>query len=120
MAKKRAKRERPPKLKAPAIAYPGGPGDLLIELRSALPLPARARYHEELHDLRRSTDDSWQRALEFLWEQLAVGWTSAGSTITNRKELLGRYRLATQDERRFVRETLRAHLAEYFPEMERP
>ncbi len=120
MAKKRAKRDRPPKLKAPAVPYGDGPDGLVIELRGALPLPARARYHEELHDLRRSTDDSWQRALEFLWEQLAVSWTLAGETISARKELLGRYRLASQAERLFVRETLRAHLAEYFPEMERP
>src|SRR5690606_28215730 len=101
MAKKRAKRERLPKLKAPAVAYENGPEGMVIELRSAMPLPARARYHEELHDMRRSTDDSWQRAFEFLWEQLAVSWTVAGEPITKRKELLGRYRLANQAERLF-------------------
>lgn len=120
MAKKRAKRDRLPKLKAPSVPYGNGPGGLVIELRAALPLPARQRYHEELHDMRRSTDDSWQRAFEFLWEQLGTSWALAGETITRRKELLGRYRLASQDERLFVRESLREHLAEYFPEMERP
>ncbi len=120
MAKKRAKRDRPERLKAPSILYDGGPDDLAIELRAGLPLPARARYHEELHDLRRSTDDSWQRALEFLWEQLGTRWSVHGTELTARKELLGRYRMASQDERRFVRESLRQHLAEYFPEMERP
>lgn len=120
MAKKRAKRDQLPKLKAPAVRYDGGPEGLAIELRAGLPLPARARYHAELHELRRSTDDSWQRALEFLWEQLAMSWELTGATITARKELLGRYRLASQDERRFVRDALRTHLAEYFPEMERP
>ena len=121
MAKKRANRgDRPERLKAPSVPYDGGPDGLVIELRAALPLPARARYHEELHDLRRSTDDSWQRALEFLWEQLGTSWTVHGGTIEKRKELLGRYRLASQDERRFVRDALRRHLAEYFPEMERP
>ncbi len=43
-----------------------------------------------------------------------------GTDIVARKELLGRYRMASQEERRFVREALRQHLAEYFPEMERP
>jgi len=120
VAKKRAKRDRPEKLKAPSVAYDGGPDGLVVDLRAALPLPARARYHEELHDLRRSTDDSWQRALEFLWEQLGTRWEVRGAEITTRKELLGRYRLASQEERKFVREALRRHLGEYFPEMERP
>lgn len=120
MAKKRAKRDRPERLKAPSVTYSDGPGGLAVDLRAALPLPARARYHDELHDLRRSTDDSWQRALEFLWEQLGTRWALHDAEITARKELLGRYRLADQDERRFVRDALRQHLAEYFPEMERP
>lgn len=120
MAKKRANRDRLPKIKAPSVRYEGGPDGLAVELRAGLPLPARARYHEEIHDLRRSTDDSWQRGLEFLWEQLATLWDVNDAPITARKELLGRYRMASQDERRFVRESLRKHLAEYFPEMERP
>lgn len=120
MAKKRAKRDQLPKLKAPSVRYDGGPDGLAVELRAGLPLPARARYHEELHDLRRSTDDSWQRALEFLWEQLGTLWDVNDAPLSTRKDLLGRYRMASQDERRFVRESLRKHLAEYFPEMERP
>ena len=120
MAKKRAKRDGLPKLKAPSIRYDGGPDGLAVELRAGLPLPARARYHAEIHDLKRSTDDSWQRGLEFLWEQLATLWDVRDAPITARKELLGRYRMASQEERKFVREALRKHLAEYFPEMERP
>lgn len=120
MAKKRAKRERPEKLKAPSVTYDCGPDGLEVDLRAALPLPARARYAEELHDQRRSTDDSWQRAIEFLWEQLGTRWATHGTEITARKELLGRFRMASQEERKFVRESLRAHLGEYFPEMERP
>jgi hypothetical protein len=120
VAKKRAKRERPEKLKAPSVTYGPGPAELEIDLRAALPLPARARYAAELHDQRRSTDDSWQRALEFLWEQLGTRWAVHGAELTTRKDLLGRYRLASQEERKFVRESLRRHLGEYFPEMERP
>lgn len=120
MAKKRAKRDQLPKLKAPSIRYEGGPDGLAVELRAGLPLPARQRYHDEIHDLRRSTDDSWQRGLEFLWEQLGTSWDLHGEPITARKALLGRYRMASQDERKFVRESLRKHLGEYFPEMEQP
>jgi hypothetical protein len=120
VAKKRSSRQKPPKLKAPSVRYDGGPAGLAIELRAGLPLPARARYHDEIHDLRRSTDDSWQRGLEFLWEQLGSLWDVNDAPITARKELLGRYRFASQEERKFVRDCLRTHLAEYFPEMERP
>ena len=36
------------------------------------------------------------------------------------KELLARFRFASAEERRWIRESLRAHLAEHFPEMEAP
>ena len=48
-------------------------------------------------------------------------WEIAGTPpITKQKELLARYRFASTDERRWIRETLRTHLAEHFPEMEAP
>ena len=34
--------------------------------------------------------------------------------------LLGRYRFASQAERAWIRDTLRAHVAEHFPELEAP
>jgi hypothetical protein len=50
-----------------------------------------------------------------------VRWEIAGTEpITRQKELLARYRFATQDERRWIREALREHLAEWFPEVEAP
>ena len=36
------------------------------------------------------------------------------------KALLARFRVATGDERRLVRDVLREHLAEHFPELEAP
>ena len=65
-------------------------------------------------------DDAWQRAAELLFERLAVSWTIAGLEITGQKELLARYRMASTEERRFVRETLRAHAGEHFPELQAP
>ena len=35
-------------------------------------------------------------------------------------ELLARFRVASPDERRFVRESLRTHCAEWFPELQAP
>jgi hypothetical protein len=54
-------------------------------------------------------DDLWQRRGELLFERLAVSWTIAGLPLTGQKELLGRYRMADSDTRRWVRETLEEH-----------
>jgi hypothetical protein len=68
-----------------------------------------------------SREDAWQRAVEFLFERLAVRWEIAGTEpITRQKELLGRFRFATTDERRWIRDVLREHLAEHFPEVNPP
>jgi hypothetical protein len=55
-----------------------------------------------------------------LFERLAVSWTIAGLEITSQKELLGRYRIASPGERSFVRDSIRAHVAEHFPELQAP
>ena len=49
-----------------------------------------------------------------------MSWTISGLEITKQKELLGRYRVATTGERRFIRDALREHAAEHFPELEAP
>jgi hypothetical protein len=59
-----------------------------------------------------SQEDKWQRRGELLFERLAVGWTIAGLPLEGQKELLGRYRMADGDTRRWVRDTLERHLAE--------
>ena len=64
-----------------------------------------------------SAEDRWQRRGELLFERLAVGWTIAGLPLEGQKELLGRYRMASTDERNWLRETLEAHLAEHVPEL---
>ena len=57
-----------------------------------------------------SAEDRWQRRAELLFERLAVRWEIAGLPLDKQKELLGRYRMASADERRWVRETLDEHL----------
>ena len=59
-----------------------------------------------------SAEDRWQRRAEFLFERLAVRWELAGLPLESQKELLGRYRMASSDERRWVRQTLDEHLSE--------
>jgi hypothetical protein len=107
----------PPFSLPPAVYRDPEAGEL--ELRAVLTLKARAEYARTLSGgLNR--EDAWQRATELLFERLAVAWTIAGSRIEKQRELLQRYRVASVDERRFVRESLRAHLAENFPELEAP
>jgi len=106
------------KLAAPASTYTDADGNEL-KLRGSLPPGARREYADVLAGgLER--EDAWQRGVELLFERLAVGWTIAGLETTKQKELLARYRVASQTERQFVRDSLREHLAEHFPEMSAP
>ena len=65
-----------------------------------------------------TAEDRWQRRVELLFERLAVRWEIAGLPLEGQKELLGRYRMASPDERRRVRAALAEHLAERHPEIE--
>jgi hypothetical protein len=64
-----------------------------------------------------SAEDRWQRRVELLFERLAVRWEISGLPLESQKELLGRYRMASTDERRWVRETLAEHLRTRHPEV---
>ena len=65
-----------------------------------------------------AAEDRWQRRVEFLFERLAVSWEISGLPLEGQKELLGRYRMASADERRGVRETLAQHLRARYPDVE--
>jgi hypothetical protein len=64
-----------------------------------------------------SAEDRWQRRIEFLFERLAVRWELAGLPLEGQRELLGRYRMASSEERRWVREKLGEHLRARHPEI---
>jgi hypothetical protein len=106
------------KLVAPTSGYTDADGNVL-ELRGSLTPAARREYAGTLAGgLHR--EDALARATELLFERLAVSWTIADVPISRQRELLGRYRMATDAERTFVRESLRAHLADHFPELPAP
>jgi hypothetical protein len=120
MAKKTRKRE---KLSAPTSDYTDAQGNVLT-LRCSFTPGARREYAETLagHNARAAStqEDAWQRALEMLFERLAVRWTIAGAPIERQKELLARLRVASTEEREWIRETLREHCAEWFPDVQAP
>jgi hypothetical protein len=117
MAKKGRRRER---VRAPEYEYRDGDGSLLV-LRGAMTPATRQQYAAVLTGNVLSQEDAWHRAVEFLFERLAVRWDIAGADpITRQQDLLGRFRFATADERRWIRDVLREHVAEHFPEMTPP
>jgi hypothetical protein len=65
-----------------------------------------------------SAEDRWQRRVEYLFERLAVRWEIAGLPLEGQHELLGRYRMASADERRAVRAALAEHLQTRYPEID--
>jgi hypothetical protein len=106
------------KLTAPVTAYRDAEGNVL-RLRGALTAASRREYTETMSGgLNR--EDAWQRAGELLFERLVVSWEIAGLELTRQKELLGRFRMASPQERDFIRGALREHLAEHFPELQAP
>ena len=117
---KRSRRRGAEAPKAPEAEYRSAAGDVLA-LRGAMTPATRAEYAGVRGGSPLSHEDAWQRAVEFLFERLAVRWEIAGTEpITRQKELLARFRFASQDERRWIRNVLREHLAEWFPDMEAP
>jgi hypothetical protein len=117
---RRSRRRGAEQLRAPEIEYRDASGNVLL-LRAAMTPATRREYADVLAGSPLSQEDAWQRASEFLFERLAVRWDIAGAEpITRQKELLGRYRFASQEERRWIRDVLREHLAEHFPELAPP
>ena len=122
MARRRSGRRRE-RLKAPSVDYADAEGNVLT-LRGSLTVATRARYARTLAGHEGSAastrEDAWQRASELLFEHLAARWVIAGAPIERERELLARFRAASPSERAWVRETLRAHCAEHFPDVEAP
>ena len=122
MGKRQRKRSRggdagpAPKEPAAATDYRDAEGNVLT-LRDSV----SAGTVRKLRDLdakpAASAEDRWQRREETLFERFAVRWEIAGLPLEGEKELLGRYRLADGETRRWVRATIDAHVREKQPEL---
>jgi len=97
--------------------YADAEGNVLT-LRERLTTGTVARYQAIEAPAAASADDLWQRRGEFLFERLTVSWTIAGLPLTGQGELLGRYRMADAETRRWVRETVTEHVRRHQPELE--
>jgi hypothetical protein len=110
---------RPEKLAVPVSDYSDAEGNVLT-LRGSLTPATRREYAETLTGNPLSQEDAWHRAVEFLFERLAVRWEIAGVPTERQRELLQRFRAASPQERVWVREVLREHCAEHFPDLQAP
>jgi hypothetical protein len=120
MGKRSRRRGQEAMPEAPETPHTSPAGDVLT-LRGAMTIATRQAYTALGGTAAASGEDIWQRRVEFLFERLAVRWELAGAEpLVGQKELLGRYRFATEDERRWIRDVLRTHLAEWFPELDAP
>jgi hypothetical protein len=110
------------KLSAPTSDYRDADGNVLT-LRGALSPATRREYAAARAGSGRAAagqEDAWQRAVELLFERLAVRWVVAGVVTERQQELLARFRVASQEERAWIRGVLREHVAEWFPDVEAP
>ena len=120
MAKRSRRRE---KLTAPSSDYTDPDGNVLT-LRGSLTAGSRREYAHAIAGAggrpSATQEDAWQRAAELLFERLAVRWVIAGAPIERQRELLARFRIASAEERAWVRQALREHCAEHFPDVSAP
>ncbi|MGE5527271.1 MAG: hypothetical protein ACM3Q9_01245 [Methanosarcina sp.] len=114
MAKR--KKQRRPREKAPTVDYSDPEGNVLT-LRQTLSAGTIAKVGEPPAGQAASLEDAWRRRSEVLFERLAVRWEIAGLPLTDQKMLLGRYRMADAETKRWVRQTIAEHLERHIPEL---
>lgn len=110
-SKKRRKREP-----TPTVEYTDPEGNVLT-LRQTLTPGTIRKIGEPPSSAASSIDDAWQRRYEMLFERLTVSWEIAGLPLDDQKLLLGRYRMASAEERRWVQRTIAQHLERHIPEL---
>jgi hypothetical protein len=116
MGRRSRRRAEPERAPASTTEYRDPEGNALT-LRDEL-TPGTLRQLEQLEAKPgASAEDLWQRRAELLFERLTTRWEIAGLPLESQKELLGRYRMASADERRWVRETLTEHLRARHPDV---
>lgn len=110
MAKR--KQRRPP-----STSEYAGPDGNVLELRQELSRGTVRKLGEGPGSAAASLDDAWQRREEALFERLVVRWEIAGLPLNDQAMLLARYRMASAEERRWVRETIATHVERFIAEL---
>ena len=109
MGRRNRKRSREGQPVASTTDYTDAEGNVLT-VRDSVSAGTLRKIEDASGKSASTADDVWQRRGELMFERLVTSWTIAGLPLTGQKELLGRYRMADSDTRRWVRETLERHL----------
>jgi hypothetical protein len=109
----RRRREREP---VETVDYTDPEGNVLT-LRESLSARTIRKIGEPPKRDAASAEDVWARRQEMLFERLVVRWEISGLPLDDQKMLIGRYRMADSDTKRWVRETIRTHLEHHIPEL---
>jgi len=123
MGRRSRQRGRADAPQAPSTDYTSPDGQVLT-LRGVL-TPATRREYARVADPSQARaaaglEDVRARALEFLFERLAVRWVVHDVPTEGQKALLARFRVATRDERDWITHVLREHCAAWFPDVQVP
>jgi hypothetical protein len=111
MPRRRREREA-----AETVDYRDPEGNVL-SLRRSLSSRTIRRLNKPHRKDAASAEDVWARRNEMLFEYLVVNWEVSGLPLDDQKMLLGRFRMASADEKRWVRETIDTHVERYIPEL---
>jgi hypothetical protein len=109
----RRRREREP---IETVDYTDPDGNVLT-LRQGLSTKTIRKIGEPPRRDAASAEDVWARRQELLFERLVVRWEIAGLPLDDQTMLIGRYRMASSEEKRWVRETIDSHLERHIPEL---
>jgi hypothetical protein len=110
---KRRRREREP---VETVDYTDPEGNVLT-LRQSLSEKTIRKINKPHRKDASSAEDVWARRQEMLFEHLVTSWEVAGLPLDDQKMLIGRYRMASAEEQRWVRETIDAHVERHIPEL---
>jgi hypothetical protein len=116
MAKKRRRRQDRERPVASTSDYRDSEGNVLT-LRDSVSAGTVAKLQEPVGGPAASMDDAWRRRTEMLFERLAVSWEIAGLPLTDQAMLIGRYRMADEATRAWVRRTIAAHVERHIAEL---
>jgi hypothetical protein len=123
MGRRSRQRGRTDAPQAPSSDYTSPEGQVLT-LRGVLSPATRREYARtadpSLARAAAGVEDVRARALEFLFERLAVRWVVHDVPTEGQKALLARFRVATRDERDWITQVLREHCETWFPEISVP
>jgi hypothetical protein len=111
---RRKQPKRRPRKRVETASYTDREGNVLT-LRKALSPATIVKIGEPPRGEAASIDDAWQRREEMLFERLVVSWEVAGLPLDDQKLLLGRFRMASPEERRWVRATIAEHVETWIP-----